>query len=181
MQIDNKVIDSIKNGGVGILPTDTVYGVVASVFQPEAIERIYKIKNRPQDKRLIVLIGNRGQLPSLGINPNSKQVETLNEFWPGPVSFEMKSDNTLPHMHLGNYAFSTRLPAETWLRKLLNETGPIATTSANISGESILNNIDHIKNDLPDLDFYVEGSVKDKPSMLGALDENGQIFWIRRP
>ena len=69
MEFDQNIIDIIKNGGVGVLPTDTIFGVVASVFKPEAVARIYEVKKRPNDKKLIVLISNRGQLPSLGVNP----------------------------------------------------------------------------------------------------------------
>lgn len=179
MQINQEVIDIIKKGGVGVLPTDTIYGIVCSVFDKQAFERVYEAKKRPKDKRLIVLIGNRGQLPSLGINPNAKQLESLNEFWPGPISIEMKCDDTVPYIHAGNYCFSTRLPAETWLRRLVNETGPLVATSANLSGEPTPGNIEDIKLQIPDLDFYVEGKVNTEPSRLGSLDENGNMFWIR--
>lgn len=181
MQIDNKVIDSIKNGGVGILPTDTIYGIVASVYRPQAIERIYQFKNRPKDKRMTMIIGNRGQLPSLGINLTNKQIEALNDFWPGPISIDFKCDDRMRYLHVGVNCIAVSLTAESWLRRLLNETGPLATTSANVSGEESLHEINEIKNKLPGLDFYVEGKVGDKRSMLGTLDENGQIFWIRRP
>jgi L-threonylcarbamoyladenylate synthase len=181
MQIDKNVIELIKNGGVGILPTDTIYGVVASVFHKDAIEKIYRIKNRPKDKRLTMVIGNRGQLPSLGINLTPKQIEALNDLWPGPVSIDFKCDDTLDYLHLGFGSIAVRLPAQTWLRRLVNETGPIATTSANISGEEFLSDINRIKVDLPGLDFYIEGSVGNKQSMLGTLSENGEMFWIRRP
>jgi L-threonylcarbamoyladenylate synthase len=179
MKIDDQVITTIKNGGVGVMPTDTIYGVVASVKFPEAIERIYSAKKRPNDKRFIVLIGNRGQLPSLGINPNLKQVEVLNEFWPGPFSMAMACDDTLPYLHNEKFSIAVRLPAETWLRHLINETGPIVATSANISNEATPNNIEDIKSQLPGLDFYIEGPVNAEPSKLGILNEKGEVFWLR--
>lgn len=179
MEVDQKIIDAIKSGAVGILPTDTIYGVVASVSYPASADRIYEVKKRPTDKRFVILIGNRGQLPSLGINPNSKQLEALNEFWPGPVSIDLKCDDTLKHLHLGKNSLAVRLPAETWLRRLVNETGPIIATSANLSGEATPNNIEDIEKMLPGLDFYVGGSVGSEPSRIGTLDEDGNVFWIR--
>lgn len=179
MQIDQQIIDTIKSGGVGVMPTDTIYGIVASAANAEAVKRIHYIKNRSEDKRLIVLIGNRGQLPSLGVIPNSKEIQALNEFWPGPVSIILSTDGSLPHLHAEDATLGARLPAETWLRQFINQTGPIVATSANISGEPTPNNIEVIKQQLPGLDFYVEGPVHSEPSRLGKIDENGDIFWLR--
>lgn len=179
MKIDNQVINLIKAGGVGVLPTDTIFGIVAGVNFPESIQRIYAVKNRPADKRFIILIGNRGQLPALGINPSEKQLKALNEYWPGPVSIDLMCDDTLPHLHDEKFSIAVRLPAETWLRRLINETGPIVATSANLSGEATLNNIEDIKSKLPELDFYLDGPVSSEPSRVGKLDENGNIFWLR--
>lgn len=180
MQIDQEIINVIKNGGVGVIPTDTIFGLVTSVNFPESIQRIYNIKNRPTDRRCIVLIGNRGQLPALGIVPNSKQLEVLNEFWPGPFSFaDLSCDQTLIHLHRGHNCISVRMPAETWLRQMINQTGPIVATSANISGEATPSDIEEIRAKLPGLDFYIDGPVSKEPSKLGKLDENGDIFWLR--
>ena len=179
MQIDQQIIDIIKSGGVGVMPTDTIYGIVASAVNAEAVRRIHEIKNRPEDKRLIVLIGNRGQLPALGVIPNEKEIQALNEFWPGPVSIILSTDESLPHLHADDATLGVRLPAETWLRQFINQTGPIVATSANLSGEPTPNSIEIIKQQLPGLDFYVEGPTHAEPSRLGKIDENGNIFWLR--
>ena len=180
MEFDQNIIDIIKNGGVGVLPTDTIFGVVASVFKPEAVARIYEVKKRPNNKKLIVLISNRGQLPSLGVNPNSRQLEALNEFWPGPISVILKSDNTLPHVHAFDSTIAIRLPADTKLRSLINQTGPIIATSANLSSEPTPNSIEDIKIALPNLDFYIDGSVGKVPSSLAKMDEDGYVDWLNR-
>lgn len=179
MEIDETIISAIKNGAVGVMPTDTIFGLVASVKFPESIQRIYDVKNRPTDRRCIVLIGNRGQMPALGINPTPKQLEVLNEFWPGPFSLDLKCDDTLPYIHNAKFSIAVRMPAETWLRQMINQTGPIVATSANISGEATPSNLEEIKFKLPGLDFYIDGPVSTEPSKLGKLDENGDIFWLR--
>lgn len=179
MQIDQEIINVIKNGGVGVIPTDTIYGIVASATNPGAINRIHQIKNRPEDKKLIVLIGNRGQLPALGIIPNEKEIQALNEFWPGPVSIILSTDGSLSFLHAVDNTLGVRLPAETWLRKMINQTGPIVATSANLSGEATPRDIEIIKQQLPGLDFYVNGSTNSEPSRVGKIDKNGDIFWLR--
>jgi L-threonylcarbamoyladenylate synthase len=180
MHFDQKLISDIKSGAVGVMPSDTIYGIFGTVFLPDVAERITQIKNRDQSKRFVVLIGNRGQLPSLGINLSSKQLEALNEIWPGPVSIVMDCDHTLDHIHYGHEDIAVRLPADTNLRKFLNETGPLIATSANLSGQSTPTNIEEIKTQLPGLDFYIEGPIGDTPSRIARLEKNGQITWLNR-
>ncbi len=179
MEINEEVINIIKAGGVGVIPTDTIYGIVGSASNEDAINRIHQIKNRPTDKKMIVLIGNRGQLPALGIIPNDKEIQALNEFWPGPVSIILSTDGSMPFLHADDNTLGVRLPAETWLRQLINQTGPIVATSANVAGEPTPRDIELIKQQLPGLDFYVEGPTNSEPSRLGKIDKNGDVFWLR--
>lgn len=180
MQINEKIIADIKSGAVGVMPSDTIYGVFGTVFDPAVSQRIHDIKNRDDTKRLVVLIGNRGQLPSLGISPTEKQLLAINEVWPGPVSLVMDCDDSLEHLHKGYSDIAVRLPADTSLRRFLNETGPLIATSANISGQPTSRDIEEIKLQLPGLDFYIEGPVGDTPSRLARLEPNGQITWLNR-
>lgn len=180
MQIPPSVIEAINNGAVGILPTDTIYGVVASINFPDAIQRIYQAKGRPKDKRLIYLISDVSQLKILGIEINEVQKKKLDELWPGPISVALKCDDTVPYMHAGMYSIASRMPEPEWLRKLIDQTGPLGTTSANIAGEPYVPDMKVIKKVLPDLDYYVEGLSGPTPSRLGTVHKDGSLEWISR-
>ena len=180
MRISEKVIESIKNGAVGVIPTDTIFGVIASVDYPKSFERIYEAKNRPKNKQMIHLVGSVSQLGQLGIELNDRQNESLKKIWPGPVSVIFKSDNTLPHSHAETFTIAVRIPKDQWLRDMIKKTGPIVATSANLSGQSTPKDIEIIKKQIPNLDFYVDGPVQDEPSKICRMEDDGNLTYLSR-
>lgn len=180
MNLPAHLEQKIINGAVGVLPTDTIFGIAASVYNSGSLERIYLTKGRDFNKKLIHLISDVNQLKNLGININDSQKETLSSVWPGPVSIEFVCDDTVPYLHKNTYKIAVRLPDKKWLRDLIDKTGPIVATSANISGSPTPSTIFEIKRQLPGLDFYVDGPVGTEPSRLARLDTNGVIEWLAR-
>lgn len=175
-----KIIDSIKSGGVGVIPTDTIYGLVASVHRTEALDRIYEIKKRDHSKKLVHLIGDVKQLKVLGVTLDTSALLSLQHIWPGPVSVEFGCDNTLPYLHKNTYCIAVRLPDDDYLRELILKTGPIVATSVNESGRPFMNNISEIKRAYPGLDFYQQGTVKAQPSKLARLRSDNVIEYLSR-
>lgn len=173
-----KVAEQIKYGAVGILPTDTIYGVAASVFSPASIERIYEAKGRELSKPFIILISNVDQLKDLGIRVELSN--GLKAYWPGPISVIFPADDTLAYIHRDTNSLAVRLPDAAHLRQLIEVTGPIVATSANKSGEEYISDMKLIKSKLPSLDFYLDGTVGDTPSRLARMNENGDIEWLKR-
>jgi len=180
MFLNSDTIEAIRNGAVGVMPTDTIYGVVASVRFPEALERIYEVKGRPKNKQMIHLISSLKQLKELGIKLNQAQQDSLNGVWPGPVSVILESDDTLPTSHGGTFTIAVRLPNKTELIDALEKTGPVVATSANVSGEPTPQNIEEIKTQLPGLDFYIEGVVGSTPSRLARMHTDGTLEYLER-
>ena len=88
----------IKNNGVGVLPTDTLYGVVGSAFSKKAVARIYKLRKRNLKKPLIILIHSLADLSLFGVLPGVKDKKILRAFWPGKISviIPCKPSNTTP-------------------------------------------------------------------------------------
>lgn len=162
------ILKIIKKDGIGILPTDTLYGLVASAFSKKGIDRIYKIKNRNKNKKLIVLISSLKDLAKFKININKKQEEVLKKFWPGKVSFI-----------LNNIAF--RLPNNKKLIEILKKTGPLVAPSANPEGEKPAENIIEAKNYFGDkVDFYMSGgTLKSEPSIIIKINKKGEIEFVR--
>lgn len=179
-QIEN-ITEKINKGAIGVLPTDTVYGIVASVRHQDAIEQIYRETSRPARKPFIILIGSRVQLKELSIELSAEQETVLNGLWPGPVSviLPVQAPN-LDYLHRGMNSLAVRLPDLEWLRTLIEKTGPIVATSANISGQPTPGQISQIKKQLPGLNFYVEGIVQPEPSKLVKIGLDGTLEWLER-
>lgn len=120
-----------------VAPTDTVYGVMCRFDQPQAIDKLYEIKGRPPEKAIPVLISDPIQLTQLTPAPVSPLAQALAEhFWPGPLTIVLPALPTLPSVLTAHQStVGVRLPDHTWLRALMRHSGPLAATSANLSGQ----------------------------------------------
>ncbi len=177
MEKTKNVIKVLKNGGVGVMPTDTIYGLVGSANSRKAINRIYKIKKRNKKKKLIVLISSVKDLKKFGINLTSVQ-SSLNKFWPHSAKATRGKPKPVSII-LGGTAF--RLPAKKSLIEFLKKTGPLVAPSANPEGLSPAKNIGEAKKYFGDkVDFYLAGgTLKGKPSKLIKIEDNGKIKVLR--
>lgn len=151
-----EVVEILKNGGIGVIPTDTVYGIVAPLLNQAAVERIYDAKNRDTQKRVgTVLISDTSQIEEL-VSPQELLAAAV--YWPGPVSVIFKLGNKLSYAHRGNQSLAFRVPDNTSLQNLLKQTGPLASTSANLAGQPPATTMqDALSTFRANVDFYVEG------------------------
>jgi tRNA threonylcarbamoyl adenosine modification protein (Sua5/YciO/YrdC/YwlC family) len=125
----------VQTGGVIVFPTDTVYGIGASAFQKDAIEGIYRIKSRSHQKAIPILLADTEDLQKI-TPPLSPTAERLvKEFWPGALTLILPLLPSLPKNLSYTPTIGVRIPDHETARALLRVTGPLATTSANISGE----------------------------------------------
>lgn len=124
----------LQNQGIIAFPTDTIYGVAADVFSPTGIQKIYQAKERSTDKALPVLIGDFSQLKALTNNISDRVQRIVAAFWPGALTVIVPKHPDLPP-DLSSYpTVGVRMPDLAFTLALLLETGPLATTSANLSG-----------------------------------------------
>lgn len=121
-----RAAEVLNSGGVIIFPTETVYGIGALAKNDKAIKRIYEIKKRSPDKPLQTLIADLKQADALVQDISSKARELMESFWPGPLTLIFKAAS-------GN-SVGIRMPKHDWLLKLIKITGPLAASSANLSG-----------------------------------------------
>lgn len=172
----NSAGEAILDGSVGVIPTDTIYGVVASVFNEESIERVYKETGRPTGKPFIILVSGYEQIEDLKIAITDKQRAVLQTLWPGPVSVILDTYNeAAAYLHRGKNSLAVRLPGSKWLKELVERTGPMIATSANKAGLPTPDKLEEIKRQLPNLDFYYDGPVGKTASKLVSLDKDGNI------
>ena len=128
-------VEILRNGGVGVMPTDTIYGIVSSAFNPQAVERIFEIKKRDKKKALIVLISQVEDLEIFGVKIDNQAKILLQKFWPEPVSVIFPVSQKWSYIDRGIGKIAFRLPAQKWLQDFIRESGPIVAPSANREGD----------------------------------------------
>jgi len=183
------IADELLAGRIGILPTDTLYGLVASALNQKAVERVYDVKGRAPEKPCIILIADVSDLSHFGITLDSETSKLLNLLWPGSVSIILPlqhydiSNNVvmLSYLHRGTETLAFRLPADEPLRNLLRETGPLIAPSVNPEGTEPAISIAGARLYFMDkVDFYLDGGpIKGKPSTLVSLTE-GRVRVLRQ-
>ncbi len=145
-------------GKIGIIPTDTTYGVVACAANEAAVARLYALKGR-SDKPGTLIAANIDQLVKLGVK--KRYLTVVEQYWPGPVSIIIPLGFSLPYLHLGKQSLAMRLPDNDELVALLKKTGPLLTSSANHPGNAPASTIGQAERYFGDkVDFYVDGGDK---------------------
>jgi L-threonylcarbamoyladenylate synthase len=125
----------ILSGGVIAYPTDTVYGLSASPFQEAAIKRIFAAKGRNFNKAIAILVGDLEQLPLVTSGFIESAEMLARKFWPGALTLVVPIASTLPGIISPFPTIGIRMPNHPFALTLLHALGPLATTSANISGQ----------------------------------------------
>lgn len=172
---EREIIDVLKSGGVGVIPTDTLYGMVASVWHPQAVERGYFLRNRDLEKACIILIADIADLETFSVHPSPKERVWLDSVWPGKVSVLLPcSDTALRYLTRGTGNLAFRIPDDESLRTFLRETGPLIAPSANPQGEKPAETIAGAKQYFGDaVDFYLDGgTLRGEPSTIVKLESN---------
>lgn len=174
-----KLAEIIKQGGVGVMPTDTIYGFVCSANNKKSVEKIHRLKQRDLAKKFVILISSKDQIKQLGVELSADQKEVLSKYWPGPNTLVLDAPKGLSHLCKEDRTLALRWPNDKKLQMLITSTGPLIATSVNLAGKDFINDIKKIKQDFPDLDFYIEGSVSNKPSTITRLEKDGSEHKIR--
>jgi len=182
LKYPNNLVEILNSGGVVVMPTDTVYGMLGKVNDSSVVNHMYEIRKRDPSKPFIILISDIKELNFFSIIPSKEQKNLLNKYWPGPVSIIFDCPNkSLSYLHRGTNTLALRVPGDVGLRNLLKETGPLVAPSANIEKFPESENINDAKNYFGDqVDLYVDGGdIIGKPSKLIRLYKDGRVDIIR--
>jgi len=125
----------LVGGGVVAVPTDTVYGLAASLRQPEALANVFRLKDRPRDVSLPIMVADFGTITGLGIALDERALAVADAFWPGALTIVVPVPSDLAALVGANGTLGFRIPNREDLRSLLRLTGPLTVTSANLHGE----------------------------------------------
>ena len=132
----SQALEILNQGGLVAFPTDTVYGVGALAFNAPAVESIYAAKDRPVEKAIPILIGGPEDLDKVTTDIPPIAAKLAARFWPGPLTLVVPKHPDLPDVVSTAPTVGVRVPDHPLARALLRAAGPMAVTSANISGEA---------------------------------------------
>ncbi len=152
---DSEIVNLLQNGSVGVIPTDTVYGLACLATDRTAVGRLYELKSR-DDKPGTLIAASIEQLVELGIP--RRYVTAAQNFWPNPISVIIPTTPDLQYLDLGRMSLAMRVPIDQTITALLANTGPLLTSSANHPGEPPASTSEEAKTYFGDsVDFYVDG------------------------
>lgn len=137
----------LSAGGVVLLPTDTIYGLHALATDDAAIERLATIKGRDEGKPFVVVAANIEQLAEIGMEIRPELRTRLASLWPAPLTAVLPLSRPVAASR-GAASLAVRIPDLPWLRELAALTGPLASTSANRSGEATISSPEELPNEL---------------------------------
>ena len=177
---ETEAISILRNGGVGVLPTDTVYGLVACANNPEAVARLYALKHRER-KPGTIIAASVEQLIELGVE--ERYLHRVEKWWPASLSVETPLGAQLAYLHQDTGRQGVRVAADERVRRILKQTGPLATSSANQPGKPHSNTVREAFEHFEDtVDFYVDGGdlSTNAPSTLIKISPDNTIEVIRQ-
>jgi len=178
---DENLIKILKGGGVAIMPTDTIYGIVGQAQNISTVNRIYNLKKREPKKPCIILISDINELKKFSIIISEEQKNVIKIFLI-PTSFILDClDDSLEYLHRGTKTLAFRVPAPQELRNLLLKVGPLIAPSANPEGLPPAKNISEAQRYFGDsVDLYVDGGeINGKHSKLIKLHKDGTVNILR--
>ena len=157
----------IRDGGIVIFPTETVYGIGTNGFNEESIRKIYEIKKRDFSKPISLLVSNMEMVKMVAEDISDLEYALMEKFWPGPFTIILKKKKDVPDILTANGdTVGIRMPSGEIAKKIIEYAGvPIATPSANISGKPSGTNIGNI---IKDFDGKVDCIIDSGESKLGV-------------
>jgi L-threonylcarbamoyladenylate synthase len=137
-------VDVLQHGGLVAFPTDTVYGLAALPFNAENVEGLFSAKGRNNARAIAILIGDYTDLKKVVEQFDEKSLRLAHRFWPGPLTLVVHKLPTLPAVLSQDGTIGIRMPDHPIALTLLKRIGPLAVTSANISGQNNANTAEEV-------------------------------------
>lgn len=127
-------IETLQSGNLVAFPTDTVYGLGADPFNISAIIKLFESKGREYNKAIAILVGSRDQVELIAERFTENAKILVKKFWPGGLTVIVPKRKDIPDLLSSTQTIGIRMPDHPFAQELLKKFGPLATTSANLSG-----------------------------------------------
>ena len=165
--MNSENIQILKNSGVGVIPTDTIYGLACTAFDKKALDRLFQIKGRDENKPPVIIISSIKDLEKFGAKISQTHSDFMKKYWPGKVTVIFEVAKEFEYLDKGK-GLAIRFPNDKNIQEFLKQTGPLATSSANMQGQPPAKNITEARKYFAnDVDFYEDGGELDSaPSTL---------------
>lgn len=141
-------VDVLMHGGLVAFPTDTVYGLAAIPFNGEYVEGLFSAKGRSSSRAIAVLIGDYSDLEKVTDQFDGNSLKLARHFWPGPLTLVVPKLKSLPDVLSQDETIGVRMPDNPVALALLRRIGPLAVTSANISGQANTKTVEEVSEQL---------------------------------
>ena len=172
----NKLSQVIKDGGIAVVPTDTVYGIIADATKEDVIKKVYEVKKRPYSKPLIIMVSSLDMLKEYVEDISEVENLLMEKYWPGRLTILLKKNNKLSrYINNGGDLVGVRLPDNKELIELMEEVGvPLVSTSANLSDNNTITSINLLEEEIVrKVDYIYDGGViEDVPSTIVRVVDN---------
>ena len=171
----NEVARTIKQGGIVVFPTETVYGIGTNGLKENSVKRLYEVKQRPLNKPISLLVNSMDMINEIAQEITDLEKALIKEFFPGPLTIILKKKDTVPNIVTANSkTVGVRMPSNKIALKLIEYAEvPIATPSANISGKPSGTNMEDI---MKDFEGKVDCYIDDGPSKIGVPSTIVQVI-----
>lgn len=180
--MENDIINTLKDGKLVIMPTDTIYGIIGDATNEDVINKVYEVKERPHDKPLLILVSNFTMLHELVTEIPKETEKMIKKFWPGPLTILFKKSSKVSDSLTANSSLvAIRMPNDKRLLNIMNHLNrPLISTSANISSHNAITNPNQLEEKMKEkIDLIVdEGTVNNEASTLITI-VNGKIEILR--
>jgi L-threonylcarbamoyladenylate synthase len=143
-QATDSALAQLKSGNLVAFPTDTVYGLGAMAFNAQAVDKLFFTKGRDSAKAIAVLVGNKADLSRVADQFGGMALRLAEHFWPGPLTLVVFRHAELPSNLSPTRTIGVRMPDHPSALVLLNNTGPLAVTSANLSNQPNANTAEEV-------------------------------------
>jgi L-threonylcarbamoyladenylate synthase len=174
--------DLLKNGGVVAFPTETVYGLGASVWNETAIRQVFELKGRPADNPLIVHVSCYPHVKQLALDISPDARLLMQKFWPGPLTLVFRKTAAVPEIVSGGLpTVAVRMPNHALALDLIRQAGPLVGPSANKSGRPSPTRAAHVREDFGSTVPVVDGGECQIGLESTVLDVSSTPFRILRP
>ena len=174
--------DAVKSGRLIVLPTDTVYGIAADAFDNGAVANLLAAKGRGRDMPVGVLVGSWHTISGLVYSVPDAAHELIRAFWPGALSLVVQQAPSL-QWDLGDARGTVmlRMPLQPVALDVLRAVGPMAVSSANVSGQPPATTAAQAQHQLGDrVDVYLDGGTSEQQAASTILDLTGEVPTILR-
>ncbi len=181
MDID-KIVSILKSGGVVLLPTDTIYGLMCDATNTTAVDKIYRMKGRDYSKPMLILASSKEMLNEYCTNIGNLEEEIIDLYLPGELTIILEKTKKVPDLVTASKStVGVRVPNNKELIDIIEKLGkPLVSTSANISNKGSSNSIDEIDDTIKkEVDYiYDIGTIDNKESTIVKV-ENDEVLILR--